>query len=301
MKKYLLFLLCLFSVSLYAQKSERRLERFPDWVFEKPIPENGTYIFVVEHGDADTEIEARNQAMGLVYRNTIQRLGLSIDMNDINNAIRNGDEYGSQFEKLNVPVHKVCEYVSRKTESNNRDYKYRVYVLCQVAKAGNIYPNFVAYTDCYKSERYKEIKNTIETRKRDERRKLDTKSVFASIFLPGTGQILKGHKAEGALTMIGDLGLLGGGIATYFVAKDKIEHLKNDVLDYQAYNKLTGEYNALRISSYAMFAAAGALYIFNVYRAYALEPKDSRIAFYPTLLPTNDNQIVLGVGMSINF
>ena len=117
----------------------------PQWITKKPRPANDTYLYVVERGVGATEMEARNRAMGLVFRSTIERLSLGIDLSSINNAIANGSNYGDTSEAMNVPVNKVCEFIQQ--EAN----QYAVYVLCQVARYGNIQVSFTDFTHCNQS------------------------------------------------------------------------------------------------------------------------------------------------------
>lgn len=140
MRKISLFLLIVFlsQVTLFAQE-------VPEWVQKKPRPTNDTYLYVVERGVGATEMEARNRAMGLVYRSTIERLSLGIDLSSINNAIANGSNYGETSESMNVPVNKVCEFIQQ--EAN----QYAVYVLCQVARYGNIQVLFTDFIHCNQS------------------------------------------------------------------------------------------------------------------------------------------------------
>ena len=114
----------------------------PQWVQKKPRPANDTYLYVVERGVGATEMEARNRAMGLVYRSTIERLALPINLASINEAINNGSNYGDNAEVMNIPVNKVCEYIQQEAT------QYAVYVLCQVAQYGNREARFTAFTQC---------------------------------------------------------------------------------------------------------------------------------------------------------
>lgn len=117
----------------------------PQWVQKKPRPANDTYLYVVERGVGATEMEARNRAMGLVYRSTIERLALPINLTSINEAINNGSNYGDNAEVMNIPVNKVCEYIQQEAT------QYAVYVLCQVAQYGNIPVSFTDFTHCNQS------------------------------------------------------------------------------------------------------------------------------------------------------
>ena len=136
MKKLLfLLLLAISQVAICAQE-------VPQWVQKKPKPANDTYLYVVERGVGATEMEARNRAMGLVYRSTIERLALPINLASINEAINNGSNYGDNAEVMNIPVNKVCEYIQQEAT------QYAVYVLCQVARYGNIPVSFTDFTHC---------------------------------------------------------------------------------------------------------------------------------------------------------
>ncbi len=136
MKKLLFLLLMAVSqVVICAQE-------VPQWVTKKPRPANDTYLYVVERGVGATEMEARNRAMGLVYRSTIERLALPINLASINEAINAGSNYGDKSEIMNIPVNKVCEYIQQEAT------QYAVYVLCQVAQYGNRETKFTAFTQC---------------------------------------------------------------------------------------------------------------------------------------------------------
>ena len=136
MKKILfLLLLAMSQMVICAQEA-------PQWVQKKPKPANDTYLYVVERGVGATEMEARNRAMGLVYRSTIERLALPINLASINEAINNGSNYGDNAEVMNIPVNKVCEYIQQEAT------QYAVYVLCQVAQYGNREARFTAFTQC---------------------------------------------------------------------------------------------------------------------------------------------------------
>ena len=136
MKKILfLLLLAISQMLMFAQE-------VPQWITKKPRPANDTYLYVVERGVGATEMEARNRAMGLVYRSTIERLALPINLASINEAINHGSNYGDNAEVMNIPVNKVCEYIQQEAT------QYAVYVLCQVAQYGNREARFTAFTQC---------------------------------------------------------------------------------------------------------------------------------------------------------
>ena len=138
MKKHLLLaiILSFIAQSVMAQK-------LPDWIINKPIPTNSTYLYVVESATGQTEMQARNRAIAEVFRSTAMRIGQPIDSEEINRALQRGTEYYVISSQYNVPINKVCEYTDNKT------LPCRVYVLCQVAKAGNIRVEFDDFNACY--------------------------------------------------------------------------------------------------------------------------------------------------------
>lgn len=132
----LVFLFGLFTISATAQK-------LPDWIINKPTPTNNTYLYVVESATGQTEMQARNRAIAEVFRSTAMRIGQPIDSEEINRALQSGTEYYVISSQYNVPINKVCEHTDNKTSP------CRVYVLCQVAKAGNIHVQFDDFNACY--------------------------------------------------------------------------------------------------------------------------------------------------------
>lgn len=138
MKKQVIFtfILALFAVSGLAQK-------LPDWIINKPSPTNGTYLYVVESATGQTEMQARNQAIAEVFRSTAMRIGQPFDSEEINRALQRGTEYYVISSQYNIPINKVCEYTDNKTSPCH------VYVLCQVAKTGNIHVVFDDFNACY--------------------------------------------------------------------------------------------------------------------------------------------------------
>ncbi len=118
-------------------------QKLPDWIINKPSPTNNTYLYVVESATGQTEMQARNRAIAEVFRSTAMRIGQPIDSEEINRALQRGTEYYVISSQYNVPINKVCEYTDNKTSP------CRVYVLCQVAKAGNIRVEFDDFNACY--------------------------------------------------------------------------------------------------------------------------------------------------------
>ena len=98
---------------------------------------------MVESAFGKSEIEARNQAFARVFQSTAMRLGQPISSDEINRAVQSGKSFDVISRQYNVPINKVCEY------AENKSGNFRVYILCQVAKAGNIPVQFDGFNDCY--------------------------------------------------------------------------------------------------------------------------------------------------------
>ena len=135
-KQFFTIFFVLIAVSSMAQK-------LPDWIINKPTPTNNTYLYVVESATGQTEMQARNRAIAEVFRSTAMRIGQPIDSEEINKALQRGTEYYVISSQYNIPINKVCEYTDNKT------LPCRVYVLCQVAKAGNARVEFDEFNACY--------------------------------------------------------------------------------------------------------------------------------------------------------
>ena len=114
----------------------------PRWVRHLPKAENETYRYVVESATAASEDAARNKAMGMVLQHSIMSLGLAFNSQDVENAITTG-KLQSLVSEFKVPVNEVCRY--REELSNGG---VRVYLLCQVAVAGNIAVQFTEFRHC---------------------------------------------------------------------------------------------------------------------------------------------------------
>lgn len=315
----LLFLGCL-SLTTVAQAMRPRPQFRPDWVFQAPRPGNGTYLYVVEHGEGNTKREAINQALGRVFQSTANRIGQAISTDEINKAVQEGTDYEVIARNMKVPINKVCEFPVQDTLTNS----WTMYVLCQVAKAGNITPEFEATDECTKHERFDaalkkwkedqdqiaaakdaEVRAAIKARKR-EMHSDNAKAFFASFFIPGMGQMMKGSKyeekkyiGEGVGILLSELVLVGAGTGSYLYAQKQNELLKGWGVDYDTYNSAQKKKKIFTYTSYGCFGAAVVIWGVNLYRACAIKKKD--YAFYPTVIPTANYDYAFGVGGTIKF
>lgn len=304
MKKLILFLF-FSSLALTASAQMTRKPTFrPDWTFKAPAPENATYMYVVEHGEGKTKREALNQAIGRVFQSTANRIGAAVSTDAINRAVQAGTDYEVIARNMKIPINKVCEFPVQDTT----DYSWTMYILCQVAKTGNITPQFEPSEECTKHQMYDQaIKRWNDQQKQKEKdaqkaiAKQNAKALAVSVFVPGVGQMTKGHYVEGSITLVGEVALLGAGAGTFLAAKKQDKILGSYGIDYDTYQhalKMKPVYQGI---SYTCFGLAAVLYGVNLWRAYTLEPKQKAYTFYPTVIPTDNTNYALGVGATIKF
>lgn len=123
-------------------------QKLPNWVFNKPKPTNDTYLYVVESATGQTEIEARNRAIAEVMRTTAMLIGMPFEAEEISRALQSGRDYSVISAQFDIPIHKVCEYVDKE------EAPCRIYILCQVAKVGDVYPLFDDFNACYDNKKH---------------------------------------------------------------------------------------------------------------------------------------------------
>ena len=255
-------------------------QSMPEWVNKLPKPSNSTYLYVREVALGRTENEARNQAIARVFQSTALRIGQPISSDEIFRAVQKNSDYSVIASTYNIPVDKICEYSTRTSDGN-----YKVYILCQVARAGNITVRFdYDFDECYHVQQYS-----------------NASALLKSMFIPGLGQIGKRHYAEGILTLTGEVALVGAGIGCYYSAQHQLDIMKKDNVSYSDFADATSKYNTLQTTSYFIWGAAAALYVFNLLRAVTLHPLyKETLAFYPAVNTTGDN-LALGFGLTYKF
>lgn len=268
----LIVVLALIGLASFAQDK-------PGWIYNKPTPANNSYLYVVEAATGTTELEARNQAFARVFQSTAMRLGQPINSDEINKAVQSGKDFNVISSQYNIPINKVCEY----TEKNAGGY--RVYILCQAARAGNIVVDFdYEFNGCYDVRQYN-----------------NGTALLKSALLPGLGQIGKRHVGEGVATLLGEVALLGGGVGSYMMAQNQLDIMRNPNTNYTDYMAARELYGTLKTVNVACYGAAAALYAFNLYRAYAARPKyNDNFVFNPVVMPA-DNSMAMGVSLTYKF
>ena len=118
----------------------------PYWVNRLPRPENGTYYFRVTQAEEDTYEKAYTKAFSMAILESSWKMGLPVDAKDDMAAIEKGVEgnLSIRSHQSNLAINKVCEYQERNYTTN----KIHLYVLWQVATAGNITPDFGFFEKC---------------------------------------------------------------------------------------------------------------------------------------------------------
>ena len=271
--KYKFFIILILMV---AGICDSHAKREPSWMKELPLPANNTYIYVRESGEGRTVNEALNMALVRVFQNTASRLGKTFDEAAVAAELRKGTNYVQVSQQYGIPINKVDQYVV-----NLKDGSYWVCVLCQVASMRSVVPVWD------KGERARNVS--------------DIASLTKSI-IPGLGQIGKGYTTEGLLTMFGEAALVGGGIGCYVAAQKQFDIIRNHSnVTSEALLEARNNYNSLRSTSFVIWGAASALYIFNFIRAYSLEPKPELAFTWTPSLITTPNSVVPTVGLTYRF
>ncbi|MBQ9638957.1 MAG: hypothetical protein IJV22_05320 [Bacteroidales bacterium] len=126
---------------LMAQDSER-----PSWLLTTPTPGNSTYYYRVTHAEAPTYEKAYAKAFAMAIMESSWKLGVVVDKKDDVAALERGitASINTSDMQMRLPLNKVCEWRERSRTSAGT----HLYVLWQVAVAGNIKPEFEPFSDC---------------------------------------------------------------------------------------------------------------------------------------------------------
>lgn len=307
-KTFLLILLGVIAMSTAAQMTRRPVFR-PDWVFEAPRPSNGTYLYVVEHGEGNTKREALNQALGRVFQSTANRIGQAFSTDAVNRAVQSGTDFEVIARNMKVPINKVCEFPVQDTLTNS----WTMYILCQVAKAGNITPEFEATDECTKHTRFdkalakwKEQQEAKEKQQQQAILRKNGQALVASTFIPGMGQMLKKQNGSGAAFLVSEVALFGGGTACYFLGQEQLKTMKAAGTSYNNYKEAKDMKGTLDIAMYTCFGVGIAVHIANMVHAWYVKDKHLpvTVAFVPAVIPVNEfstPSYATGAGVQITF
>lgn len=308
MRKYLFILLTFLAAGLFWQEvsaQNKKRPPLPDWIFEKPQRSNITFYYHVEKGTGETEMEARNAAYTQAFMQVALKLGIPLNTEDISEAVASGTNVKLLSQRFTIPMNVVC-YTSRRNESVGG---WNYWLLCQIPEVGYAdHARFDDFNECFKFEKYEAFQKKkaadAEKQKQDSLRLVrsyNAKTLAVSVFLPGVGQMIKHHYIEGSLTLVGEVALLGAGVGTYFGAKQQTKIMNSYGIDYETYQAAQKARPVYQGVSYTCFGLAAVLYGVNLWRAYTLEPKKQNYAFYPAIIPVENNNYALGLGVNIKF
>lgn len=267
---FLTIVLALMALASFAQEK-------PGWIYNKPTPANNSYLYVVESATGKTEDEARNKATAEVFRTTAMRIGQPFNSGEINAALQSGKGYNVIASQYNIPINKVCEY------SENQSNEYKVYILCQVAAAGNIMVQWSDFNKC-------------------DRQGIDGMAVLKSALLPGLGQFHKGQNAKGVSFLAGEVIAVGGIVVGQSMRHSYINKMNNTTKpsEKQFYAERANMCTTVRNIS---IGAAAAVYVWNVLDAIISKGSNRGALSYGgpvNLVPlVTDESIALS--LSINF
>lgn len=251
-------------------------KREPSWMRELPKPGNETYIYVRESGEGKTVEEALAHAMVRVFQSTANRLGQPFDSQKVKNSLVSGTDYKVISQQYEIPVNRVGVYSTQLKEG-----VYWVYVLCQVAAMGNVTP--------------------VWDRVGMNTRTANWVALAKSAVVPGLGQMGKDHVAEGLITLVGEGALVGGGLLCYNVAQDQLKVMRTPNVSVADFADASSKYSTAQTLSYVTWSAAGALYLFNLIRAFTVQPKSSYdLTFQPSFI-TTPNQVYPSMGLTLRF
>ena len=288
----------------------------PDWV-DFLLPNQDTYFFkriAIQAEDVKGKLEADMLAQQLAFQAGADYLGYHVNVAALEASMKgNSDELyiDGQAEKK-ISARLVCEY----QETDKRgSYKVVTYwYLYEISKSGRIIAKFDTDFECSSRKKNKarrdtmlfDLRNQIKSIRQKEQadsitnaHKSNTKALFASMFIPGAGQMMKRHYVEGSLMLVGEVALLGAGIGTYFGAKKQTNIMNSYGIDYATYQSAQKAKPIYQGVSYACFGLAAVLYGVNLWRAYTLEPKQRNYAFYPTIIPMDNTNYAFALGATI--
>ena len=281
----------------------------PDWTFKAPQAGNATYLYVAEHGEGNTKRDALNQALGRVFQSTANRLGQTVSTDDINHAVQSGSDFEVVAKRMKVPINKVCEFA----QQNPVDDTWTVYILCQVARAGNLTPEFETCEECTKHQLFDEAMKKWEQQKADSaknvqdiRNRRNATALVASTFVPGLGQMIKGHGGAGAGILLSELAVVGGGVTCYYFGQEQVKIMKASGTTFDEFKAAQKMKNTYDIMMYSCFGVAGVIHIVNMCNAWLISDRNlpSNYSFVPALIPTNEysqKSYAVGAGVQIKF
>ena len=144
-----------------------------------------------------------------------------------------------------------------------------------------------------------------ETKKEaSETKKRSNGKALAYSLIPGVGLMMKGHKTEGAVYMVGDIALIGGGFAFMANANKQKDIMNSHSTGIDQYKSAEKKYNSSKTAAYCCFGTAAGLYIVNLVRGYVAEPKPrARLewAFVPSVAPSMYGEPNMSMNLALSY
>lgn len=118
----------------------------PNWIVKRPTPSNSTYYYRVTMGEGINYDKAYANAFAKAILESSWKLGMPVSSGGDLKAIENGiyDNITIGENQMKIAMNKVCEYSERLKEKTGM----KVFILWQIAVAGNITPIFDEFNDC---------------------------------------------------------------------------------------------------------------------------------------------------------
>ena len=126
--------------------------------------------------------------------------------------------------------------------------------------------------------------------------------MVASVFIPGSGMMVKRHYGSGVVTMLGEMAFVGGTVTTYYLAQNQLAIMRSNDVTLNDFNKAKKNYDIYRKVNIACLSAAGVLYVYNLIRTGTMKQKVKLpgLSFAPTVMPM-ENCLASGVNVTLKF
>ena len=137
---------------------------------------------------------------------------------------------------------------------------------------------------------------------RKEEIKRDGKAFAASFFIPGLGQMLKGHHGHGWGCLIGEVGFAGGAVASYYYSQQQLKIMQDPNVSFADYQTAKKNYKTCRISHIVALSAVAAVHVINIFEAIFMDCRmKSKHHFlcHSAIIPTEEGTAV-GLGLTLN-
>lgn len=118
----------------------------PSWITKIPVAKkNAAYYYRVTSAEARTYQEAYSKAFATAILESAWKLGVAVDVNSNAESLQQNISQAINVDnrQMRIPLNKVCEHSEAASSMN-----VRIFVLWQVAKYGNVDPDFDDYCNC---------------------------------------------------------------------------------------------------------------------------------------------------------